>query len=91
MDHIYYNFSREHFTKIALPHLVKKCASLDFHFVFIDTRAQQFEDVCCKASQIWTGDYDRVKIYGFTTRAIKECIDPMMEMGFVDRNTLIEF
>jgi len=91
METIYYNCSRENFINIALPHLAKKCPNLEFHFVFIDTRARQFENVCCKTAQIYPGDYDRVKIYGFTTRAIKECIDKLLTAGFVDRNTLIEF
>jgi hypothetical protein len=77
--------------KVALPHLTKKCSSLDFHFVFIDTEGLQFENVCCKPAQIYPGNFDRVKIYGFTTRAIKECVDPLMRAGFLDRITLLKF
>ena len=92
MNSIKYNISRDHFIKVALPYLIERCPSLNFHFVFVNNEDKQFEDLCCVPGYIQynqiqdTFNFNRVKIYGSSVCAMKECVDIMLEERFVDRH-----
>lgn len=96
MENIIYNFPRQHFLDVALQFMINRCPHLKFHFIFVDNLNKEFEDLCCTPEMIIRKriaefGFDRVIIYGSTTRAVKECIDVIARNGFVDRYALISF
>jgi hypothetical protein len=91
MNSIVYRFPKKHFVNVALPHLVEKCPSLEFHFVFINSPTKEFEDVCCLARRVLDIDceFDIVCVYGSTVRAVRECVDVLLEGGYRDRTAMM--